>query len=54
MDNGNKGENNNGIKKMKVEGGRWKVEGGRWKVEGGRRKDKDEGGRIKMKEYIVN
>ena len=36
MDNGNKGENNNGIKgriKMKVE---------------------DEGGRIKMKEYIVN
>lgn len=40
MDNGNKGENNNGIKKMKVEGGRWK--------------DKDEGGRIKMKEYIVN
>jgi len=33
MDNGNKGENNNGIKKMK---------------------DKDEGGRIKMKEYIVN
>ena len=40
MDNGNKGENNNGIKKMKVEGGR--------------SKDKDEGGRIKMKEYIVN
>ena len=40
MDNGNKGENNNGIKKMKVEGGRWKM--------------KVEGGRMKMKEYIVN
>ena len=31
MDNGNKGENNNRIKKMKVEGGRIKM------------KDKDEG-----------